>query len=325
MTPKLKPNVIGYDPGFGNTKVCIDGKVSVVQSAVSIPRQTGLAAIGLKAAGRKVRVVNINGHEFATGVGAGTRGQLKTSMDYSALSSLERRALFYSAAAEVLNGAMEDALLVVGLPVPLLEDREQAGAVLESLKQLKGEHTFEASHQSYSFSVGRIKVLAQPAGAYIDWAYDATLRVQARAGSVKSEVLVLDIGLNTLDIYVLKNGQVLESFIGGAEVGVKRLLELLTTNGHDLMEMDAELRSGALRPEAALLEGWLGEVLAAIKRTTPNLRRFDVVIPCGGGALVLGDRLRLALAAKGAAVHWPDNPVTTNVAGFYKYGLKTLG
>ncbi len=41
-----------------------------------------------------------------------------------------------------------------------------------------------------------------------------------------------------------------------------------------------------------------------------GLRSFD--------AVVLGELLRSALAAKGAAVHWPADLVIANVAGFYK-------
>ena len=50
------------------------------------------------------------------------------------------------------------------------------------------------------------------------------------------------------------------------------------------------------------LESWLSEILASIERTWSNLRRFTTVIPAGGGSIVLGDILRLALISKGAAV-----------------------
>ena len=69
----------------------------------------------------------------------------------------------------------------------------------------------------------------------------------------------------------------------------------------------------------------LGEILGIIEQTWPNLRRFDTVIPSGGGAVILGDALRLALIAKGAAVHWPDDPVTANVIGLWKWGSHGLG
>ena len=45
--------VIGYDPGFGNIKVCIDGRVGMIQSAASQPKLVGLATIGMRAASQQ--------------------------------------------------------------------------------------------------------------------------------------------------------------------------------------------------------------------------------------------------------------------------------
>ena len=326
--PKILP-VVGYDPGFGNTKVCLGGKTTMIPSAVSIPRTVGMAAIGFQSAGRGVTIVDVHGHQYAVGAGAGTRGTLRTSMDYLSLTAPDRRALLYGASAQAMLGAgiteLHGVNLVIGLPVPLLADAVQAQTVMDSLKQLKGVHEFalingRTGTQAFVLDIERIKVLAQPAGAYLDYAYNADLK--QRPGVGKAEVLVLDLGFNTLDLYVLKSGQVLDRFIGGAEVGVKRLLELLATNGRDLMELDADLRSGALVMTGAQLDSYLAEVLAAVKQVVPELRRFSVVIPCGGGSLVLGDRLQVALERKGATVVVPAEPVAANVMGFWKYGAR---
>lgn len=292
-----------------------------MQTAVSIPRSVGLAAIGMRSAGRRVQVVAFGGHTFAVGAGAWAKGEPRTSMDYSAIAGPERRALFYVALAPALDGnELRDAMLVIGLPVPLLQDQEQARIVLDSLRGLKGEHTFALGDANHAFSIAKIKVVAQPVGAYVDWMYDAEMK--ARSGVNRAEVCVVDIGMNTLDLYVVRGGEVVESFIGGAEVGVRRLLEILNGDGRDITELDADLRAGILKPSDNQMDSWLGEVLAAIKRTLPALKRFTAVIPTDGGAVVLGQKLRLALVAKGAAVHFPDEPVTVNVRGFWKYGMR---
>jgi hypothetical protein len=193
--------VIALDPGFGNTKVCVAGKTSVVQTAVSIPRSIGLAAIGMRAAGRRVQTISFDRHTFAVGTGAWAKGEPRTSMDYSAIAGPERRALFYAALAHALNGnALRDATLVIGLPVPLPQDREQARIVLDSLRGLKGEHAFTQGNADHVFSIAKIKVVAQPVGAYVDWMYDVEMTV--RAGANRAEVCVVDIGMNTLDLYV---------------------------------------------------------------------------------------------------------------------------
>lgn len=316
------PNIIGLDPGFGNYKVCVDGETTIIQTAVSRPRNVGLAGVGMKSAGAKVPVVSIDGDAFAVGTGAWTRGDPLTSLDFTALVAPERLALFYAALGDLADD-LTDALLVIGLPVTLLLDKEQAQAVISSLRSLKGKHAFRIDGVPHKFSVAQAKVVAQPVGAYIDWLYDD--KGNLRTASASAEVAVIDIGLNTLDLYVVANGRVVESFLGGAEVGVHRLLRLLASrNGRDLTELDADLRSGAMHPDSRMLDAWLGEILAAIHDTLPNLRRFSIVVPTGGGALVLGERLRSALAAKGAAVHWPPDPLTSNVRGFWKYGLKSI-
>ena len=103
-------------------------------------------------------------------------------------------------------------------------------------------------------------------------------------------------------------------------MGVRRLLGLIAANGHDPAELDARLRRGRLKPDVEALDIWLGEILAVIERAWPSLRRFHAVIPTGGGAAVLGQRLRLALSSKGAALHWPADPVQSNVLGLWKWG-----
>ena len=89
--------VIGYDPGFGNTKVCIDGRVGMIQSAVSRPKSVGLATIGMRAASQQVPIVEIGDTAFAVGPGSWNRGEPLTSLDYNSLVAPERLALFYAA------------------------------------------------------------------------------------------------------------------------------------------------------------------------------------------------------------------------------------
>ncbi len=310
--------VLALDPGYGNTKVCLDGKVACLQSAIARPQEVGLAAIGMKTAAQ-VNLIQLEGNEFAIGPGTWHWGSLLSGRDYSALASLERRALaFGTLAALIPPGSYLINHFVIGLPVPLLVDELQAKAVMEALKEYKQGHQFSINGEKYDLFIDRVRVLAQPVGAYADWLLDDAL--QPRKGGRKAEVAVLDLGMNTLDLYVIQEGKVEPRFVGGEKVGVRSLLELLTGNGRDPEELDADLRSGHLRIPPTQLKSWLGKVLNAVDRFWPNLTRFDAVIPAGGGALVLGDLLRLALIAKGAAVCWPEDPVTANVKGLWKWG-----
>jgi hypothetical protein len=309
-------NIIGYDPGFGNTKVCFNGVDALVQSAVARPRSTGMATIGMKSAGKGSDLVTFDGQNYAVGAGSWNRGEPLTSLDYNSLVSTGRMAMFYAAMSRVVPSDAPSTL-VVGLPVSLLQDAEQAKTVIEALKLLKREHFFAVNGNEYMVSIDKIKVLAQPVGAYMDWLYDDRLTPRVNG---KAEVAVIDIGFNTLDIYALANGQVMERFLGGSEVGVFRLLEQLSSE-MDLAEADAQLRSGAINPDG-YLSAWMDDVLANIKRTVKNLKRFNSVILCGGGSVILGNRLKVALESKGATVFVPVHPVSSNVRGFWKYGAK---
>ncbi len=310
--------IIAFDPGNGNTKVAVDGKVAVEQSAVSRPQQIGLASIGMKSAAQATSV-QIGEHLFGTGHGSWNLGSMLSSRDYTALASIERRALFFGTLSKLLTpGIYTVDQVVIGLPVPLLQDSTQAQPVIDGLRAYKGTHEYTVNGKAYCLEINRLKILAQPVGAYADWLLDETLR--PRKGGRQAEVAVCDLGLGTLDLYAICDGKVLPRFVGGDKVGVRRLLEMIGGNGHDLEELDAGLRSGRIRPTSTQLDLWLGEVLSAIEKTWPNLRRFTTVIPTGGGSLVLGDLLKLALISKGAAVHWADNQVTSNVLGLWKWG-----
>ena len=60
--------VIALDPGFGNTKVCLGGQTTVLQSAVSRPKSLCRAAVGMKSA-QQVDKVTIDGQTFVIGAG----------------------------------------------------------------------------------------------------------------------------------------------------------------------------------------------------------------------------------------------------------------
>ena len=118
--------VLALDPGYGNTKICFDGRVATMQSAISRPQKVGLAAIGMKTA-VKTKIIELDGYEFAIGPDTWHWGNLLSSGDYSAITSPERRALAFGTLAESLPpGEHQIDLMVIGLPVHLLQDEIQA-------------------------------------------------------------------------------------------------------------------------------------------------------------------------------------------------------
>ena len=311
--------IAAFDPGNSNSKGCINGEFAMIPSAISRPKDIGHAGMGMKAA-TQVDIVETGGAKYAVGPGAWEHGDILGVLDYYSLASPERRALMEATFAAILPpGEHQITKLLYVMPVPLLRDKNQADSVKARLKSFKGEHHFRINAQEYLLHIERIQVLAQPVGAYADWVLDDELH--QRSGTAKQKVAICDVGGGTLDLYVLQEGRPIPKNIGGGKFGVRRLLELLNANGRDLQELDHDLRTGHLRPTKAQLETWLDEILDCMEPVWKDLRHFDVVIPVGGGAALLGDLLRLALIAKGGYVHWPEDPIFTNVIGAWKWGV----
>ena len=312
--------VIALDPGYGNTKVRTSEGINVLQSAIARPRKLGMAAQGIDVAQRP-STVTFPEAEYVVGPGAWSWGSPESSMDYTDLASRKRLALFLTSFANIHPpGSYTADLLAMGLPVPLLQDDLQAEALLDALKVYKGKHLYQVDGMTYQLVINRMKVLAQPVGAYAGYVLDTNGHL--RRGISKEQVAILDLGMNTLDLYVVQGFEVAPRYIGGDKLGVRRLLENLNGRNREIEELDADLRSGRLNPSEAELDNWLISILGSLERNWPSLSRFDAVIPTGGGASVLGMKLNHALAAKGAPVHWPQDPVTANVNGLYRWGVR---
>ncbi len=312
--------VVALDPGYGNTKVKTSEGVNVLQSAIARPRPLGMAAQGVDVAQRPSTVILPN-TEYVVGPGAWSWGSPESSMDYTDLASQKRLALFLTSFSKIHGpGSYSVDLLVMGLPVPLLQDELQAGPLLDALKAYKKEHLFQVDGMTYKLAIDRVRVLPQPVGAYAGYVLD--INGYLRRGISKEQVAIMDLGMNTLDLYVIQGFEVAPRYIGGDKIGVRRLLENMNGRNREIEELDADLRAGRLQPDEAELDNWLISILGSLERNWPSLSRFDAVIPTGGGASVLGMKLNHALAAKGAAVHWPRDPVTANVSGLYRWGVR---
>ena len=254
--------ILAFDPGFGNTKVASAEGVFVLQSAVARPHEISMAAKGLETQARPQTVCLANGLSFVTGPGAWAWGEPLSTLDFNDLTSPQRLALFYAAVSHLLPpGDHVIDLLVIGLPVPLLQYELQAKAVLAGLGQYKTVHEFTVDGKKYSILIKKLNALPQPVGAYADRLLDAEGHV--RQGGVNAEVAVLDIGMNTLDLYVIQGWKVAPRFIGGSKLGIRRLLENMNPAG----QLDSALRSSLLQPSVEQKTAWLGAILGSVERT----------------------------------------------------------
>ncbi len=363
MAKKDDPIVVsglGIDPGYGNTTVRIGGTenaaTATIQSAVSVPKDIAYASIG-GASVKGVPEVRFDGQRFSVGKDSWLMGRPSTSMNYIAFLGAEKLALIYAALAEALSALLGDDLtddepadddqptagkatrpvsvrsVVVGLPVALLMSKEQARPVLAAVRALAREHKFTYKGRAFCVNFQSVQAVSQPVGALTEVLYDDKLHpVGASANGGDAERAVLDLGANTLDLVAVNIAggkvRITNRFLGGSDVGVKRLIAIMAPNrGRDHVELDALLRAGKLRATREQLEAWQQEVMAEVERTWGNdgLSRFDEILLVGGGVLVLGgERLSKALEAGGARrVVVPPNPLEANASGFWKLALTT--
>jgi len=319
--------IVALDPGYGNTKVSTAVNCAMIQTAISRPKDIGKAASGLRTANNNAILVKIgnNGSEYLVGPGAWSYGEPLSTLDFMSLVSEPRLAVFYAALAQCIKEPVETIdNLVIGLPVPLLENEAEANITISALRSLKRVHEFSVAPfksnevlGKYMIKISRIKVLAQPVGAYADYILSDDLKI--RGDAKRSEIAIVDIGMNTLDLYVVQSGRVSPRFIGGDKIGVRRLLELIDGKGLDLDELDAAVRENRIKIPDQAIDNWLLPIIATIESTWPRLDRFSTVILSGGGIKILGSRLSGALSRRGAAIHLPENPILTNVRGLYKW------
>jgi hypothetical protein len=322
---------MGLDAGMGAIKVWSDKGGLDVLSQVAVNGSGHLGGmIGLKNDKRPLMVTTNDG-EFYVGARAHNYGRPIENLDFDRLiGSPEMRALVYGAWTRTMqehgafqvpvgsgkNIKMEDAplSLMVGLPLQTMgEDMKDYRKAMRAW--LAGPHTWRADDVDYSVTVERVRLTSQPVGALFDFVMDDEKKyVPSRSKALTEEVGVISVGFNTLEFMVIENQVATEKFTGGEKLGVRRLLELLNPKGaYSLGELDVKLRNGNLKYRDKL-PIWASEVNGAIERIWKEaLERFAAVLVVGGGAVLLGDALKLK--GKGVVM---DDPVMSIAHGLYK-------
>ena len=311
---------IALDPGFGGIKIYgASGKLNM-QSVVAIAGQNGIGRMeGLKQARPPLKVETTAG-TFYVGTGAHDWGRPVENLDFDRLTgSPEMLALFLGAMTRY-DSPKEPVPLIVGLPIVALIG-ERAGIAQRKVRSfLSGEHIWTANGKEYRLTVDSVLITSQPVGAMFDYLLtDEGGMPSERQRVFRGELGILGIGMNTLDLLVVRNGKPVQRFTAGETLGVRRLLELLNHDGlFSLAELDAKLRTQRMDASDALLL-WQSEVLGYIERQWgSSFGRFDRVIMVGGGTMLLRDTLLRRFRDKAFV---PNDPIIATARGLHKYAL----
>ncbi|MBI5648988.1 MAG: ParM/StbA family protein [Chloroflexi bacterium] len=315
---------LGFDPGNGALKFYGPRGGLQTLSQIAANGAHGVTRITGLRASKPPMQIQVDGRSFYVGEGAHDWGRPVESLDYERLTGTpEMIAMFCGALTRYAQafGAPDVPLaLTVGLPHEMMQGDDAKSNAAAVKSWMEGAHTWRADDTTYSTHVAEVRVTSQAVGALFDYLMDDEGKfVPARKAHFKSEVGVLSVGFNTVELLVVRNKTAVQRFTAGATVGVRRLLELVNRgNLYSLGELDTRLRAGQL-DVVAQLPVWEREITGFVeKQWGATWRRFSAVLLVGGGAILLKDTLPLRFTGKAIV---PDNPVLAIARGLCKLGL----
>lgn len=310
---------IGFDPGYGNTKLYGEGGGVALPSHVAVKQNGQLGRMEGMQLRRPPLAVTVGEQSFYVGAGAHDWGAPVESLDYGRLSgSPEVRVTLYAALSQYQrqHGVIASPItLIVGLPLGALGDEQKAMSA-EMKQWLLGRHVWQSNDAPHSVTVAQVLVTSQATAALYDYVLDGDGRfLPTRASHLNAEIGVVSVGFNTLELMVIRDKRPLARFTGGSKQGVRTLLQTLNGDGaYSLGELDDRLRAGV--SDSAALDLWLSGVNGQIeKQWGDRWRGFAQVVIVGGGALLLRGQLTSYFRGK---CHIPEEPVLAVARGLYK-------
>jgi hypothetical protein len=311
---------LAFDPGYGSIKLFgCDGSL-VMQSAVSISSgDTFHRMNGLRISRPPLKIRTTSG-SFYVGENAHDWGRPVENLDFEKLTGSPEMLVLFLGAMTRYKVPPEPIDLIVGLPVVSLMGEEATTTQRKVKEFLSGTHSWLADGQEYRLQVENVRITSQPVGAMFDYLLDDEGKMLAgKRIAFKSEIGILGIGMNTVELLVVRNGSPIQRFTTGETLGVRRLLELVGHHGlYSLAELDTRLRVGSL-DVSEIVPVWEREILGFVEQSWGNNhRRFCQVVIVGGGALILRDSMLRRFKAK---TFIPDDPIIATARGLHKYML----
>ncbi len=341
--------IIGYDPGFGNSKAASLKNGEIFTTHLPSVVGVGSTNIGLleTSLGNKRRralpdETSFDGVTYLVGQDVAKYAQPVERMDFQRLSDgPELRALFYTTMHHLLKEeASQDVRVMVGLPVEIMQDRQLAIATRRALRKwMVADHEYTVNGETGLLSVTRVEVMPQPAGSYFSWGMDSSGEWNRGASTLRDTIAICDIGFNTADLFVLQSGKIIARYTAGETAGIRRAAEQIISIIRQkagitlsLHEADAFLHQS--NPELSTSTGQMdlgpivdqarksvaANVLQLTERQWGNAKRFRHVLFTGGGSQLLADSLSRAYP-HGYVL---PNAVVANAAGLAKFGLRSL-
>lgn len=352
----LTTQIIGIDPGFHGYKLAWTDaggiRTALIPSVVGIGQITDLSHLGLGKRKPKETPMSINftgtGHapvSYLVGSGVHHYAEPVSDLDYQRLSdSLAARSLTYAALGQALNGHPTEARLMLGFPVEVTADKDKFKDVVKGLRGwLVGRHQFNLDGRAVDAQINQVRAVAQPVGSYFDWGMDLTGEWTQSEASLEMPVAVLDIGFNTIDLFAVQNGQIVNRYTGGNNLGMHRVARTVARFVEEqhsirwgLHQADDMVKEFIARKQAVFycadgevdLSGIITQAMEQnftainefVSERWQNGRQFYRLLITGGGA----EAMREQFLTRYPAAYIPSEPVFANARGLLKWGLRVL-
>lgn len=352
------PKWIGFDPGFGNSKAAVvndegEIRVAVVPSALGAGVSTDMGMLEdniLRVDDtrhpyrrRKPEQIMFVDGAYLVGPNVSEYTEALQRLDFRRLAGgAEMKALFYSVMHRLLGaGEHRRLMMMVGLPVEVMADREHAQNIQEQLRyRMIGVHEFDVNGETrVILDIEDLKVMTQPAGTFFAWGLNNFGRWIRDTEDLKGSVAVADLGFNTLDLFVVSGGRIKKRFTGGETAGMRRAAEFLKQKIQDeygvkldLNQVDTFIRDD--RPELSTWKGLVdlsplvqqaldvqaSKVIQFVTERWAEGRNFTYILFTGGGSEVLRDVL-IEQYPHGIVL---KEALTANVQGMAKYARRVM-
>jgi hypothetical protein len=321
IVKKGKTALMGFDAGMGAIKLYgKDGGLQFQSQIAHNGTQKITAVLGLA---RQIAPLHIQSEQgsFYVGPDAHSWGRAVENLNYERLTGApEMFALLFGSLTRYIQqyGPINRPLsIIVGMPQEPLTGPDASDNISAVKKWMTGTHQWQADSEDYKVKIAEVKVTSQPVGALFDYLLtDDGHFVSNRKAAFKSEVGIISIGFNTIELLVVQDRKIVQKFTAGTTAGVRRLLDLVNNgNAYTLGELDTLLRSKSLDIKTAL-PVWESEVSGVINQHWGETwKRFNKILLVGGGAALLKNTLPYKFNGKAFV---PDNPVSSISRGLYK-------
>jgi len=318
---------VGLDIGYSAVKAATDGRKIIFPSVTGNPEGSPM---DLRENDRAISFVQPSNTLVGDEAIVHSRF-IQRREDRSWIESDEYYMLFLAALTELEAGLWTSVRIVTGLPVAFYSDRNKLR------DRLMGEHKAQRKGKAVqTFVVSECRVIPQPFGTLLAAALD-DFAIIGGTDFAKSMVGIIDIGGKSTNIFTVDRMTEISRQTASVNLGGWDIIRVLKTQilerfpeldlrDHQVMDAVTHRKLKYFGETISLstaideiVAPMADQVIAQVTQLWDRGANLDTILMTGGGALLLGDRLKQVF--RNARVV-PD-PVFANSLGFWKLSQRS--